>query len=339
LLLSLVTAQPRSLTFFRVYGYILGHMRHPIEGIFCARCARWEGWKSSIITVLIGWWGRHSLFNVVRSILANGYGGKHEPVVDQRLIWHNARAFLSRGNLQLAYALAHLSSGGVDRYIGKEAADLAARLEKAGADPRQARLKDPWRLSIIYAAVHMIMAFSLPGFCVAVLFAILVADNWIRIREVANQLGFETGVRALTVPICRNSIPNGRLLGEYSLGPAVGHVLKIVNESSEDVIVKVRNAATGAVAAAIFVRGNQTSGIYGISDGNYKVQYAFGGYLDTTCRNFVEIKDAREFLRPASFITHLIQNRIITQTVSYSIEAEPTGVTYQSISVLKFGRQ
>ena len=174
-----VTAQPRSLTFFRVYGFIVGHMCHPIEGIFCARCARWEGWKSSIITVLIGWWGRHSLFNVVRSILANGHGGKHEPIVDQRLMWHNARAFLSRGNLQLAYALAHLSSGGVDRYIARDAADLAARLEKAGADPRQAQLKDPWRLSIIYTAAHMIMAYSFPGFCAAVLCAILIADNWL----------------------------------------------------------------------------------------------------------------------------------------------------------------
>ncbi len=334
-----VTAQPRSLTFFRVYGFIVGHMRHPIEGIFCARCARWEGWKSSTITVLIGWWSRHSLFSVVRSILANGYGGKHEAIVDQQLMWHNARAFLSRGNLQLAYALAHLSSGGVDRYIAREATDLAARLEKAGVDPRQARLKDPWRLSILYTAVHMLMAFSLPGFCVAVLCAILIGDNWIRIREVANQPGFETGVRAQTVPICRNSVPSGRLLGEYSLGPAIGHALWIANESSDNVIVKVRDAVTGAVAAAIFVRGNQTSGIIGIADGDYKVQYAFGGDLDTSCRNFLVIKDAREFLQPASFRTELMQNRIVTQTVSYRIEADPTGVTYRSVSERIFGRQ
>jgi DnaJ domain len=334
-----VTAQPRSLTFFRVYGFILAHVCDPIEGIFCARCARWEGWKSSIITVLIGWWGRHSLFNVVRSILANGYGGKHEAIVDQRLMWHNARAFLSRGNLQLAYALARLTSGGVDRYIAKEATDLAARLEKAGVDPRHARLKDPWRLSILYTAVHMLMAFSLPGFCVAVLCAMIIGNYWIQIHEVANQLGFETGVRARPVPICRNSVPNGRLLGDYSLTPAIGHALKIVNESSDNVIVKVRDAVTGAVAAAIFVRANHTAKINGIADGDYKVQYALGFYLDTTCRNFYQTKDTREFLQPASFRTDLTQNQIVTQTLSYRIEAEPTGVTYQTVSKRKFGRQ
>ncbi|MBB3410021.1 hypothetical protein FHT87_003953 [Rhizobium sp. BK316] len=341
-----VTAQPRSVTFFRLYSFLIDYFRQPIQGIFCARCARREGLKSSFITLLVGWWSRRGLIHSVGAILTNGFGGKREPAVDQGLLWHNAQAFLSRGNLQLAYALAVQASVGSDRYVAKDAAELVAKLEKAGADSWQGRLKDPWRVSVLSAAGHILMAFSVPGIVVAFMYAAIIDDraNNRHSHAAASQTSVVTEALPSSVNTCASPPSNGELLGRSRLATAVGHILLINNGSSDDAIVKVKDVSTGEVAAAAFVSGKKTASISGIWDGIYKIQYAFGDRLDSTCRNFIEIKDARQFPGTASlrveFTPKGIVSQSLSQTLSYSIGVLPaSSVAHEHISALEFGRQ
>lgn len=336
-----VTAQPRSVTFFRLYSFLVDYVRQPVQGIFCARCARREGLKSSLITLLAGWWSGRGLYHSAGAILTNGFGGKREPAVDQGLQWHNAQAFLSRGNLQLAYALAVQASVGSDRYVAKDAAELVAKLEKAGADFRQGRLRDPWRVSILSAAGHMLMAFSVPGIVVAFMCVVIMDDraNSLRSHAAASQTSFENEALPSSVSTCAYPPSSGELLGRSRLAAAIGAVLEISNGSSDDAIVKVKDVSTGVVAAAVFVPGKQTASISGIWDGDYQIQYAFGDRLDATCRNFIEIKDARQFPDAASPRMEFTEAGIVRQTLSYSIGDLPASiVAHQHISALEFGR-
>lgn len=337
-----VTAQPRSVTFFRLYSFLIDYFRQPIQGIFCARCARREALKSSFITLLAGWWSRRGLLHSVGAILTNGFGGKREPAVDQGLLWHNAQAFLSRGNLQLAYALAVQASVGSDRYIAKDAAELMVKLKEAGADSRLGRLRDPWRVSILNAAGHMLMAFSFPGIVVALLYVAIIDDraNNLHSHAVASQTSVATEALPSPASACASPPSSGKLLDGRRLAAAIGHVLEISNGSSDHAIVKVKDVSSGAIAAAVFIRGNQTASISGIWDGVYKIQYAFGDRLDATCRNFIEIKDARQFPETASPRMEFTPAGIVSQTLSYSIGVLPaSSVAHQHISALEFGRQ
>lgn len=106
----------------------------------------------------------------IGSILTNGLGGKHEQASDERLIWYNALAFLSRGNVQLSYALATMAKKAADADLARDASELASQLERAGADPRQSRLVNPWRSSVSAILVHILMAFALPGVVAAAIF-------------------------------------------------------------------------------------------------------------------------------------------------------------------------
>ena len=345
------TAQPRYVVFSRVYSFIIMATRRPVQGIFCANCAKKEGLKSSIITLFAGWWGvPWGPIYSIGSILSNGFGGKHERSADERMIWYNALAFLSRGNLQLSYALAMRSRKASDKNIASDAAELVAHLERAGADPRQGKLRDPWRTGILYGASHLLMAFALPGALALTIFA-----NTHGSRENTSYGGSrlyssppsstqyppnaQIAVSKPSVPTCKSVPDSGQLLGPNQLSAAEGHSLEIRNGSSGDAIIKVRAELSGAVIAAFFVRSNQTGQISGIPDGRYTVQYAFGDALDISCRRFMQVAGAGQFPGIETLQTEQTATQIITQILSYTLYAVPAGnVRPQSISAQDFER-
>lgn len=350
-----VTAQPRYVVFFRVYSFVVMTTRRPVQGIFCASCAKKEGLKSSFITLFTGWWGAPwGPIYSIGSILNNGFGGKHERSTDEGMIWYNALAFLSRGNLQLSYALAMQSRKALDKYIAKDATELVAQLEKAGADPRQGKLKNPWRTEMLYGAGHFLMAFALPG---ALALAIFIGMQDSRTStsyggsrlyssspspspsSTQYQPSIQKVVSKPSVPTCTNVPYSGQLLGPNRLSTTDGHSLEIRNGSSGNAIIKVRAELSGAVVAAFFVRSSQTGQITGIPDGRYTVQYAFGDALDVSCRRFVQLAGAGQFPEAETLQTEQTATQIITQVLSYTLYAVPAGnVTPQSISAQDFER-
>ncbi|WP_377275436.1 DnaJ domain-containing protein [Rhizobium sp. R86522] len=347
-----VTAQPRNIVFFRVYSFIFVTTRNPIQGIFCASCARKEGLKSSVITLFTGWWGAPwGPIYSIGSILSNGFGGKHDRSADEGMAWYNALAFLSRGNMQLAYALSLKSKKALNKDIARDAAELVAQLEKAGANPKQGKLLNPWRTSLAYKAGHLFMAFALP---VALGIAIFASTQGSRAGsgDGGSQLysappastqyrpSTQTTARNTNVPTCMNEPFSGQLLGASRLSELEGHSLEIQNGSSGNAIIKVRAELSGSVVAAFFVRSNQTAQITGIPDGRYTVQYAFGDVLDVSCRNFVSLAGAGQFPGTETLQTERTETQIITQVLSYTLYAVPAGnVRPQSISAEEFERQ
>ncbi|KRA03930.1 hypothetical protein ASD74_22050 [Rhizobium sp. Root564] len=341
------TAQPRYVVFYRVYSFIIMTTRRPVQGIFCAKCAKKEGLKSSIITLFTGWWGVPGgpLYSI-GSILRNGFGGKHDRSADEGMIWYNALAFLSRGNLQLSYALAMRSIKASDKNIASDAAELVAQLERAGADPRQGKLRDPWRTSILYGASHLFMAFALPGALALAIFADTQGSS-VRTSYAGSGLysstqyrpSTQTGISKPRVPTCTSAPYSGQLLGANQLSATEGHSLEIRNGSSGDAIIKVRAEPYGTVVAAFFVGSNQTGQITGIPDGRYTVQYAFGDALDISCRRFVQVAGAGQFPGVETLQTEQTTTQIITQVLSYTLYAVPNGnVSPQNISAQDFER-
>ncbi|MDP9573758.1 UNVERIFIED_ORG: hypothetical protein J2W66_004260 [Agrobacterium larrymoorei] len=341
------TAQPRYVVFYRVYSFIIMTTRRPVQGIFCAKCAKKEGLKSSIITLFTGWWGvPGGPIYSIGSILRNGFGGKHDRSADEGMIWYNALAFLSRGNIQLSYALAMRSRKASDKNIASDAAELVAQLERAGADPRQGKLRDPWRTSILYGASHLFMAFALPGALALAIFADTQGSS-VRTSYAGSGLysstqyrpSTQTGISKPRVPTCTSAPYSGQLLGPNQLSATEGHSLEIRNGSSGDAIIKVRAEPYGTVVAAFFVRSNQTGQITGIPDGRYTVQYAYGDALDISCQRFVQVAGAGQFPGVETLQTEQTTTQIITQVLSYTLYAVPNGnVRPQNISAQDFER-
>ncbi|KQR77871.1 hypothetical protein ASG03_16040 [Rhizobium sp. Leaf341] len=308
--------------------------------------------KSSIITLFTGWWGAPwGPIYSIGAILSNGFGGKHERSADEGMIWYNALAFLSRGDLQLSYALAMQSRKALDKDVAKDATKLLAQLEKAGADPRQGKLRNPWRTSMLYGAGHLLMAFALPGALALGIFASTqgsgASTGYGGSRLYASppssttyQSSVQKAVTTPDVPTCTNVPYSGQLLGPGRLSTTDGHSLEIRNGSSGDAIIKVRAELSGAVVAAFFVRSNQTGQITGIPDGLYTVQYAFGDALDVSCRRFVQLNGAGQFPGTETLQTERTATQIITQVLSYTLYAVPAGnVAPHSISAQDFERQ
>lgn len=266
------------------------------------------------------------------------------------MIWYNALAFLSRGNLQLSYALAMQSRKALDKEVASDATELVAQLEKAGADPRQGKLRNPWRTSMLYRAGHLLMAFALPGALALGIFASTqgsgASTSYGGSRLYSSppsttqyRPSVQKAVSKPNVPTCTNVPYSGQPLGPTRLSATGGHSLEIRNGSSGNAIIKVRAELSGAVVAQFFVRSNQTGQITGIPDGRYIVQYAFGDALDVSCRRFVQLAGAGQFPGAETLQTEQTATQIITQVLSYTLYTVPAGnVTPQSISAQDFER-
>ena len=337
-----VTAQPRYIVFFRVYSYIFGTIRTPIQGIFCANCAKKESIRSSIFTMLAGWWAfPWGPVYTFKAIISNGFGGKHEKKSAEAFIWFNALAFLSRRNLKLSYALALLAKHAQDQAIAADAAELVAKLEGAGVDPRQGRLKNPWKIPPAIAVAHMLMAISLPGIIAALLWLDSNKNTApYRPRDVTTQPTFSQPIAVEPVaPTCAYQPRNGQLLGSEFLRSESGHALEIKNGGGSNAIIKVRRFPTNAAIAMFFVSKGQTARMEGIPDGTYKIQYSFGEKLNEGCNGFVKVLGAGQFPKEETLKTRRTINQITTQILSYTLYTVPSGnVRPQTISASEFNR-
>jgi hypothetical protein len=159
-----VTAQPRSIVFFRVFSAIIVTTRTPIEGIFCSACARRAALQASFISALFGWWGfPWGPIWTIGSILGNAKGGRFSKEVDDKLVWYNAIAFFSKGKLAISYALAQQARRANDEDIALNALKLMDQLRALGVPAASGRLKDPWRIQLLTVLAHVLMLLALPS--------------------------------------------------------------------------------------------------------------------------------------------------------------------------------
>jgi hypothetical protein len=159
-----VTAQPRILVFRSSIGLGLWSRILRTEGVFCSRCARRSGSRASLLTALAGWWAVPlGPFIAAWCIGLNALGGSRHPKADRRLALLNAQVFLEQENLNLAYALARHALEGAEGADAQKAHDIMRHAKPPGITGRALALKDPWRASPPYLALHALLLLAPPA--------------------------------------------------------------------------------------------------------------------------------------------------------------------------------
>ena len=347
-----VTAQPRYVVFRHVVSFLLGTVRSPVQGIFCAACARKKALKATAISAMAGWWGVPwgPVWTVVEG-LKNAFGGAAVTANDERLLWHNAIAFGMRGDSRLSVALADKVRGAQDRQIAANAAKLIEHFRSQGIDIGSKVLKDPWVRQPQQVLYHLLLIGAVPAAAVGLIYAgsqeqsarptpatYAPADY-----SSSPSYGSETPSQAspmtdsttpvvpVAQPTCSHIPPNGKVLAGKRLLSAKGHVLDINNGAAGDAIVKLRYAGSMKLAVSFFVQSNQTASLTGIPDGTYVIQYAFGASLAPKCRSFTSIESAGQFPQSETFTTEQVETDLGTQIrrmhISYTLYSVPGGNT------------
>jgi len=101
-----VTAQPRYIIFHKVKSYLIKTRRSAIRGIFCRDCADRTAIRASTGTWVTGWWGVTGPFHTLRALWRNLRGGDLPRADNLWVLLHQSRAFLARGDNDIARALA-----------------------------------------------------------------------------------------------------------------------------------------------------------------------------------------------------------------------------------------
>ncbi len=100
-----VTAQPRFRVFYYVISYFLGATKNLYHGIYCSKCETRVALKSTLITLLMGWWSLPGFFWTLHSLFHNLSGGLfYEQNV--RMQGYQAWHFARNGRLSLGRACA-----------------------------------------------------------------------------------------------------------------------------------------------------------------------------------------------------------------------------------------
>ncbi|MBC7158488.1 MAG: J domain-containing protein [Porphyrobacter sp.] len=308
-----ITAQPRYLIFRNVYSFLFFTTRVPVQGIFCAPCAKSVALKSTVITSLLGWWGiPWGPLLTLGNGFHNALGGRQDASQNDVLAWHNVNAFLQSNHIALAYGLAEKLLKSQNREIATAAAEITVLCRSNGFKPA-GELKDPWGAVRSQAPLRLAILFFLPF----VLSAFLVANHdpppsrfEPEQREAASDYtsidtagGFELDqpsapVIATPLATCATPPSNGTVLSGAENLVSEGHVLEIDNGSSGNAIVKVRDAVDGSTYASFYIEQGQSASIEGIKDGQYEFQVDTGNELDSECSFFAGDITGSEFPDP-----------------------------------------
>ena len=330
-----VTAQPRVLSFERIYSILFFSFRRPSTGIFCTRCAQTASVRASFFTAMFGWWAVPlAPFLTLRAIARNAMGGTRDRDAEDVLIWQNSRAFAAQGNRKLSHALAAKLIQSGDPEIAEGARELVRDMEARGANPKRIKLKDPWRFKPLAVMTHLMLAAILPlGIGGVVLQALKIGES--RDARMRSAEVLVPPVEASTPSVdnalhpgrqalrhCWKEPENGEVL--YRINPRVapGHVIAVMNDTRSAAIVKVRSAFSKRLIAAIYLYPHASAALNAIPDGYYMVQYAFGTTLNETCTSFLDTGGAWQF--PGTESLRTIATGQGPRNLQYSLIADPS---------------
>ena len=347
-----VTAQPRVLTFQRIFSILFFSFQRPTTGIFCTRCAQTASVRASFATALFGWWAIPAApFLTLRAIASNAMGGTRDAEAEEELLWQNSRAFAAQGNRKLSYALATKLTDATDPEISEAAHELVDDMEMRGANRRRIKLKDPWRVKPLAVTIHLMLAAVLPlgigGIALQAMQSNEVRETETRTRAVAEVLPPVDNTITTTiqgaleadrsgVQRCWKEPENGEVL--YRINPRVapGHEVSIMNDTDAAAIVKVRSAFSKRLIAAVFMYPHASAAVGGIPDGYYVVQYGFGTHLNDGCVTFADSTGAWQF--PGTENLRSIATGDGPRQLQYSLMTEPSPSEAVKVPTTIFGQ-
>jgi hypothetical protein len=326
-----ITLQPRYVTLSYVERGGYEDRVVDKEALLCVRCARVGGrfksvgWMADdLISPFIGadtpsanrrfLYFFYALFKV-------GLGEKHDRLTDEKLILHNARAFLARGDTKTAYGLAKLIWKFRNKEIAGEAAEILRVIAASGAYYSGYALKDDWALSDRKKLFYRLMVFVVPAM---VIVAMYVSDA----QETTP--GLQPLPAGVAAPRCEHPPETSEVLSRQA-GAQGDLTLRIRNASGHKAIVKVRDR-NSALVATLFLRGEESVDLRDLPGGNYRIQFAIGSMFDATCRAFLDTG--------AIFELHEFNKRVISsfstgrEIIGYDLETDIS--THRRLSLAGF---
>jgi hypothetical protein len=236
-----------------------------------------------------------------------------------------------------------------DPELAAAATELVAALYQAGVPRNTPPLRSPWQTNVARFAPHVVLLAAIPLILAAV--AIYAprktggSPTTFATAGAAVDPGTPAEPAAGAAPtptaptVCANDPASGTILGGVVPAARFGHSLEIKNGLDGPVIVKVRDAGTGRLIFSFFVQKSDDTTVSGFRDGTYKVQYAVGAYLADDCRTLGNILNTAEFPGEDTFTTQHRRNKIVTQSLSYTLYPVPNGNVHpDQISLESFNR-
>jgi hypothetical protein len=169
-----VTAQPRYVVFHTVRSFLVWAKTGKVEGIFCRDCADRAGVKASIASWAWGWWSPPGLLLTPLALVRNLLGGSMPKRENARLLIRQARAFLDRGEIDIARSLAGQAAGFARDAVHRAQVDELFRATAGAADTR--RLRSRWRLGGPVFTAQLLPLLALP--LTVGVFGLIAARPW-----------------------------------------------------------------------------------------------------------------------------------------------------------------
>lgn len=163
-----VTAQPRFVVFHRVKSAFLVSKRLPVQGIFCRNCADRTAIKASTYSWTWGWWGVFGPFFTIIALLRNLLGGDMPAEENARILLHQARAFDSRRENDVARSLAEQALPFARKTPYEK--PLRALLQEGGP---MRRLRNRWKIGGSAFVVQLLPLAALPA-TIGILFLLIL---------------------------------------------------------------------------------------------------------------------------------------------------------------------
>jgi hypothetical protein len=153
-----VTAQPRYLIFHHVRSALWKTRRGVVRGIFCRGCADRTAILATTTTWILGWWSPTGPYWSLRALWRNLRGGDKPSSDNLWVLLHQARAFLSRGERDIARALAEqaLDFAKDDMERGRIASLLRRAGPKGGSGRRLKNRWHPWNYASIAQSLPLV---------------------------------------------------------------------------------------------------------------------------------------------------------------------------------------
>jgi hypothetical protein len=171
---GVLTAQPRYVVHHWVRSYLVWAKTGAVEGIFCRSCADRAAVRASTITWAWGWWSLPGLLLAPLALLHNLLGGSKPRHENARVLIRQGRAFLGRGELELARSLA-LQAGRFAR-MPDDCARVEDLLHATRDISDNRRLKTRWRLG---GGVFLVQVLPLVALPITIgVFALIATKPW-----------------------------------------------------------------------------------------------------------------------------------------------------------------
>jgi hypothetical protein len=136
------------------------------------------------------------------------------------------------------------------------------------------------------------------------------------LSTVSSSPPIQAGKMTALIPTCAFPPSNGEVLIRNGVWSKKGHSIEITNGSSCNAIIKMGDAYTGALLVSFFASKASTASVINVPDRSYRIQYAFGGDLQSDCRSFVRVTSAAEFPNVETLQTRIASTEITRSRLS-----------------------